>query len=67
MLPNPIPTACQGVRTATRGSIIMLGARNQYTTTSSAVPESHVVYASHLNQCNRSGIAGGAPAYFCGL
>ncbi len=31
------------------------------------MPESQVVYASHLNQWSFSGSAAGATAYFCGL
>ena len=31
----------------------------------SAKPDSHVVYASHLNQCSGSGISVGASRYFC--
>ena len=29
------------------------------------MPESQVVYASHLNQCRASGSSGGATANFC--
>ncbi len=29
------------------------------------MPDSHVVYASHLNQCSGSGNSGGATVNFC--
>ena len=43
MLAAPIPTACAPLKVAIVGSIIIVPARNQYTTTSNAVPESQVV------------------------
>ena len=58
-------TACQALRSATVGSTSLVSASSQYRTTSSAKPESHVVYASHLNQCSCSGSRGGATLYFC--
>ena len=43
MLASPIPTACPALKAATDGSTIIVPARIQYTSTSNAVPDSHVV------------------------
>jgi len=55
MLPALSAIAIAGETSATCGSIRYVRAPHQYTIASSAIPESHVVYASHLNQCSVAG------------
>ena len=61
-----IAIAVPGSSAITLGSIRNERAPTQYTSAISAMPESHVVYASHLNQwrCSVSGSRRGPVRYF---